>query len=191
MILEARSTFGQTFGAEVPLAGFPSSGVAAKERGDIGCLLVNAAVDVGQIVSAASAAAGVELPQRPGAVSKTTDRLALWLTPRSWLVQCRPESESALAKNINDAFPDKTVHAASFTDYLCWIEISGAQAIDVVREGGFVSLEQQGLAVDHAKRTVLAGVPVVVVRSSVSAWLLGVERSRAPYFAEWLRACAA
>jgi len=115
-------------------------------------------------------------------------RRAIWLTPRSWLICC--DSESELIERVESAFPDKLVHATLFTDALCWLELWGPAAIDLLTEGGFVSLERNGLPVGHAKRTPIAQIPVVVVRESADTWLLGMERSRASYFVQWLNRVA-
>ena len=190
MMLEAQSTLGSAFGAANPLAGFQRAGITIRERADIGCLLVNSAVETDDLYAALSSAAGVSLPEYAGEVQRNGNRLALWLTPRSWLLHCGLDEELTLARQINASFPDKSVHAAQFTDYLTWLELDGAGALLMLQEGGFLSLAKDGMRVGHAKRTLIAGITAVIVRQSVETWLVGVERSRARYFADWLRSCA-
>lgn len=91
-----------------------------------------------------------------------------------------------LAARLGAAFPDKLIHAALFTDYLCWLELSGPGAGIILGDGGFISLEREGLATGHAKRTLVAGVAAVIIRKEKSEWLIGVERSRARYFVDWM-----
>jgi heterotetrameric sarcosine oxidase gamma subunit len=190
MKLEPRSTLGAPFGSVSAVAGFPGGGAILRERADIGCLLLSAAVDAAGIIALASKAVGIDLAPVAGAV-RTSERLrALWLSPRSWLLHCSIEDEAALAARVNTAFPDKLAHAARFTDYLCWFDLSGPNSGDLLKEGGFVSLEQGGLAAGHAKRTLIAGITAIVVHEEEGVWLIGVERSRAPYFADWLAASA-
>lgn len=178
MKLEAQSVLGTPFGTARPVVGFKTNGVSLRERSDIGCVLLTA--------TQAGVLPGVELPAGPGEIRAREGRTALWLSPRSWLIQCRIEEEGALTTRLNAAFPDKRAHAVSFTDALCWLEIFGVESQECLTEGGFVSLERGGLAVGHAKRTLVAGVPVMVVHERESVWIVGVERSRARYFADWL-----
>jgi heterotetrameric sarcosine oxidase gamma subunit len=167
------------------------SNIAAwRECRDIGCVLLTAAVPADQIASKASGAARVELPLVAGAIKTAAGRTALWLTPRSWLIRCSVEEEGDLVGALNAAFPDKLAHAAGFTDALCWLELSNAGALDLLTEGGFVSFERNGLAVGHAKRTLIAQIAAIVVRAEESVWLVAVERSRAGYFVNWLSAAA-
>jgi heterotetrameric sarcosine oxidase gamma subunit len=176
--LQPKAILCAPFGTAAALAGFKAAGVMLRERADIGCVLVTSAVDSGEVV----ATAGVELPLGHGEVKNG----ALWLSPRSWLVRCRIEEELPLVMRVNAAFPDKRVHAVRFTDALCWLELSGAEARGCLTEGGFVSLEPGGLPVGHAKRTWIAAVAAVVVHESDSVWLVAVERSRGRHFADWL-----
>jgi heterotetrameric sarcosine oxidase gamma subunit len=132
----------------------------------------------------------VELPPVPGAIKTGVKRLALWLSPRSWLIHCGIEEEMTLVARVNAASPDKLTHAVPFTDSLCWFQLSGATALDLLTEGGFVSLERCGLPVRHAKRTLIAQVAVIIVRETESIWLVAVERSRARYFVDWLSAAS-
>jgi heterotetrameric sarcosine oxidase gamma subunit len=77
-----------------------------------------------------------------------------------------------------------------FTDALCWFELSGDGALDLLTEGSFISLERGGLPVGRAKRTLIAQIAAVVVRRSESVWQVAVERSRSKYFVDWLSAAA-
>jgi heterotetrameric sarcosine oxidase gamma subunit len=120
----------------------------------------------------------------------TAGRTALWLTPRSWLIHCDLLEEGDLLERIAEAFPDRLAHGALFTDAVCWFELSGPAALDILTEGGFVSLERGGLPVGHAKRTLIAQVAVVLIRQAEDSWLLAVERSRSTYFVQWLSAAA-
>jgi heterotetrameric sarcosine oxidase gamma subunit len=178
------------FAAAAFVSGFNSESATLRERADIGCVLLTAAVRSADIPNSASAAAGVELPLVPGVIKASVGREALWLSPRSWLIRCRSEEELDLVLHLNATFPDKLAHAAAFTDALCWFELSGAGAFDLLTEGAFVSLERGGLPVGHAKRTLIAQIAAIVVREGKSVWLVAVERSRARYFVDWLSAAS-
>jgi heterotetrameric sarcosine oxidase gamma subunit len=190
MKLQARAAFEATFGVAAAVPAITGERVAVRERADIGCVLLTAAVDVAQVVYPANVAVGVDLPLAPGRVHRGSGRTAVWLSPRSWLVHCTVEEEGELVRRVNGAFAGKLLHAARFTDALCWLELSGSGALGLLTEGGFVSLEQAGLAIGYAKRTLVAQVAVIVLRESENVWLVAVERSRVRYFMDWLRAAA-
>lgn len=186
MRLEPTSILGAPFSSVALVAEFPATDAILRERADIGCLLLSAAVDADRIIALASQSVGVDLPLVAGAIRTNEGRLALWLSPRSWIVHCNPKEETMLAARLGAAFPDKLIHAALFADYLCWLELSGPGADILLRDGGFISLEREGLAIGYAKRTLIAGVAALVVRKEKSEWLIGVERSRAKYFVDWM-----
>ncbi len=191
MRLQARAALGGLFGVASPVGGFEGGRVAVRERADIGAVLLTAAVDAARVVGPASGAVGVELPSGAGSVRRGGGgRMGMWLSPRSWLVLCAVEEEGELVRGVNGVFPDKSLHAARFTDALCWLELSGSGAFELLTEGGFVSLERAGVPIGYAKRTLLAQVAAIVVRESESVWLVAVERSRARYFRDWLRGAA-
>jgi heterotetrameric sarcosine oxidase gamma subunit len=187
--LTPESTLGALSGSASVLALLPDATVL-RERADIGCLLLASAVDTATISVPASVAAGVDLPRAPGRIQTADRRLALWLSPRSWLVHCPLDEEIGVATRVNDAFPDKLVHAVSLTDHFCWIELSGRGSSDLLSQGAFVSLDRGGLAAGYAKRTAVAGIAAIVVHRGADVWLLGIERSRARYFVDWLIARA-
>jgi heterotetrameric sarcosine oxidase gamma subunit len=188
MKLHSRAVLGATFGvsAAVPAFDGGAANMQLLERADVGCVLVASTIDPAAAVSELNAAARLEFPLAAGATTKSHLHRVLWLTPRSWLIHCPVDEERALAGRINHAFTDKRVYAAPYTDHLCWLELSGSQALNCLTEGGFVSLERDGIAIGHAKRGLLASIAIVIVHEDLHTWLLGVERSRTIYFVEWL-----
>jgi len=184
--LQPQSVLGGAFGAASIVSRFQCDTARLQERADIGCVLLTSAVNADEIVNSAMRVCGMEIPLVPGAVRIAAGRAALWLSPRSWLIQCEVEDEAQLVTRLNAAFPDALAHAVPLTDALCWFELSGPGSLTLLTEGGFVSLERDGLPVGHAKRTLIAQVAAVVARESEVGWLIGVERSRARYFVEWL-----
>jgi heterotetrameric sarcosine oxidase gamma subunit len=179
------------FGVSATVLEFPASSTTLTERSDIGCISLNCAIEMDAAVARLEEVIGMALPRAAGATAHIEHKTALWLTPRSWLIQCRVDHEFQLAALINTAFEDKSIHAALFTDYLCWMELRGPRAWELLADGGFISLELDGLPSGNAKRTLLAGIPVIIVRDSSDGWTIGIERSRARYFVDWLREAAA
>ncbi|SAL80724.1 Sarcosine oxidase, gamma subunit family [Caballeronia arvi] len=190
MNLKPDTALGFAFGGAAAVHGFDPEFVTLTERSDIGCVLVNCAFDVKDVASSVGSALGLALPSDAVVATGKGNIFALWLTPRSWLIHCPVAEEFAIITRINATFPDKRVHASAFTDYLTWLEIAGKDAHKILTSGGFVSLEIDGLQIGQAKRTILASVPVVVVRNAKDRWTLGVERSRTAYFVDFLRQSA-
>jgi heterotetrameric sarcosine oxidase gamma subunit len=198
MTLRPQSALGAIFGTASAVPEFSSDSATLRERADIGCVLLTAADRSSDFAPAASQAAAVPLPVVPGeiatgasgAMKTSPSHMAIWLSPRSWLIQCDIEEEISLVERLNRTFPDKLLHAVGFTDHLCWFELSGTAAIDLITEGSFLSLERDGLPIGHAKRTLIAQIAAVIVRNGERTWLIAVERSRARYFADWLIATA-
>ncbi|HEY0680993.1 MAG TPA: sarcosine oxidase subunit gamma family protein [Steroidobacter sp.] len=184
---ESQSSLRRQFGTLSTVADRISDKLEVRERADIGCVLLNAAVNSVDIIDAGSAAVGVQLPAGAGLISTVPRRSAMWLTPRAWLILCSAEDEIALASRVDAAFPEKRLHAALFTDYLCWLELRGQSAEECLQYGAFISLERGGLAVGHGKRTLIAGITAVTIHQSRFEWLVAIERSRAEYFAAWLK----
>jgi heterotetrameric sarcosine oxidase gamma subunit len=186
MKLTPESTLGAPFGSTSMLAPMLVGAAVLQERADVGCLLLTSAVDIDATFVPASVAVGIDLPREAGKIRTGDQRLALWLSPRSWLVHCPIDEEISLATRVNDAFPDKLVYAQCLTDHFCWIELSGRGSSGLLRQGAFLSLERDGLPADHAKRTAVAGIAAILVRRGDDVWLVGIERSRARYFVDWL-----
>jgi heterotetrameric sarcosine oxidase gamma subunit len=188
MKLKSISAIGASFGTAVPIASFGEQVATLSERSDIGSVIINCAVGVEGITPCLTETLGFNLPAGPKVATSGTQGLTgLWLTPRSWLVLCKPDDEFQLIERVNGAFPDKRVNAAAFSDYLAWFALSGPKSLEVLSAGGFVSFDTKGLLEGRCKRTLLAGIPVVLQRSGNDEWLLGVERSRASYFSDWLQ----
>jgi heterotetrameric sarcosine oxidase gamma subunit len=168
-------------------AGALHLGVIALPRAVAGCVLVTSSVDSGAGMDSLQVAAGCEFPLIAGSIVMAGPNRILWLTPRSWLVLCHTDMEGAIAGRINEEYPDKQVHAAEYGDALAWLELTGSDAWRALTRGGFVSLDGSAIPVGGAKRTNVAGVVVVVLRTGLDNWLLAVERSVAGFMVTWLK----
>lgn len=167
------------------MAGFRSVEATLKERADLACVMLSVVSGTEDLSGSVGRVIGYGLPMGPGCIEFGPSSMALWLAPRSWLLICALDEEHEFERRIHQAFPDKIVHSAVFSDALCWLELSGRGSLRVL-ESGLNCLECGGFRLRHAKRTILAGVTTIVVHERENSWLLGVERSRAPYMAEWL-----
>lgn len=184
MMLEAMSALGGSFGTRAALAEITLAD--AQERSDIGAVLVTVTRPSAAFAKKLSKALGCDLPSIHGEMTKVDSKHAIWLTPRSWILICAPDTEADLVAAVTKAFPGHEAHASRFTDALGWLTLEGASVDALLRQGGFISLQSEGLPVGQAKRTLLAGIPAVILRDTETQWTIGVERSRARYFADWL-----
>ena len=160
--------------------------VSVVERNDGGCVLLTSAVDAEKIIEALSRAIAVDISAAPGTVSGEGDLTVSWLSPRSWLVHVPENGMDTVIDAVGQAFPERHVHASRFSDHLCWFDIIGDGAEALLKQGGFISLECDGLAVNAVKRVLVAGVPLIIRRCGKYIWRVGVERSRAHYFVDWM-----
>ncbi len=121
-------------------------------------------------------AADLALPREPGAVTRTGDRLALWLGPDEWLLVGPPGSRFDLtgASSIVD------VSAARTT-----IEISGPRAGDLLAHGCALDLYPPVFPAGRCAQTMLAQAQVILVHLD-GVYRVLVRSSYARYLAEWL-----
>lgn len=187
MKLRARSVLGDGSQAKEQVKGLSRPGLEVVERTDTGCVLCTAAGDPSSIAPALSRALAAALPERPGAFTHEGDRRVLWLSPRAWLVLCPRDGQEPLIEAVQGAFRDHSVLASRFSDHYCWMELAGDGLEDALRQGGFITLRPEGFPPRYVKRTLIAGMTVLICSITGTRWLLGIERSRAQYFCEWLR----
>ncbi|MDQ2067790.1 sarcosine oxidase subunit gamma family protein [Xinfangfangia sp. CPCC 101601] len=185
MSILAKSAFGNLHGSSHALASVHRHDI--HDRADLAAVLVVATDDD---AAAELASIGLTVPTGAGPMVAQDGLQAIWLSPRSWVIQCAPEAEMALVARINAAFDDRRITASLFGDHLAWIEISGADPQALLRRGGFVSLDAGGIAPGSAKRTLVAEVNVILCHIEPGRLLAGVERSRARYFVDWLKQAA-
>ena len=191
MTLIATSALDLSHGVANDLVGLKIPDLTLIERADVGGILVLVSDDGDKLTDQLETLLGVQLPRCHGATGGSQGHPTIWMTPRSWLVTCTHVDEAALCVKTAAAFPDRSVHATRFGDYLCWLELSGEGAENALEQGSFVSFNTAGLEPQHAKRTPVAGIPAVLFRQSYQTWWIGIERSRAAYFLNWLQSLQA
>jgi len=185
MMLEPCSALGGRWGVATALDGPFADGVVIQERADLGSVVCTAPADPARTAPALGRVLRVALPMSPGAVAGGQGRSAVWLNPRAWLLVCDANDDRTIAADITAAFSRGQIHATVGSDALCWLEVIGAGAEDALRQGSFISLAPGGLAVGHARHTLLAGIRVLVHRTQHNGWRIAVERSRARYLVDW------
>ena len=160
--------------------------VSVVERDGDGCVLLTSAVEAEKIIESLSRALAIDIPTAPGTVSGEGDLTVSWVSPRSWLAHVPENEVDTVIEAVGRAFSEKHLYASCFSDHLCWRDIEGDGAEALLKQGGFISLDRNGLAVKAVKRTLVAGIPLLIRRSAKNIWRVGIERSRAPYFVDWM-----
>ena len=184
MMLESLSPLGASFAQPVALPDI--EGIKLSERSDIGAVLVTTTMPGKDVAVTVGSALGCTLPLAHGKTTEENEKRAIWLSPRSWIILCTPAAESVLINAVTQTFPDYSVHVSRFSDALGWISLEGESAENLIRQGSFVTFDPAGLASEHAKRTLLAGIPAVILRETDTLWTIGVERSRTRFLVDWL-----
>ncbi len=184
MMLESLSPLGASSGQPFALPDIER--IKASERSDIGAVLVTTTMPGKEVAAIVGSALGCTLPLAHGKTFEENNKRAIWLSPRSWIILCIPADESVLINAAIQSFPDYSVHASRFSDALGWISLEGESVEDLLRQGSFVTFNPAGLAPEHAKRTLLAGIPAVILRETDTLWTISVERSRTRFLVDWL-----
>lgn len=161
-------------------------GLTVTTCANLPCILCTAAVDAEKVADALSHAISAPVPIHPGVISEHDERRVLWISPRAWLVLCPENDEAEVLSSVHSAFDDRAVLASRYSDHYCWFELAGDRVEDTLRQGGFITFEPGGLPLRYAKRTLIAGISVLLLTVAESVWHVGVERSRVGYFIEWL-----
>ncbi len=154
------------------------------DRADVGCVVYASATHASGFNHTLSALLDIPLPDEPGITTCVKSLRPIWLSPHEWLVLCELKDELRLLEAAKNKYPDGSIHAARYTDRICWFDLSGDDAEPLLKQGGFLSLEGPALMPGHSKRTLIANISVIIVHTT-SNWLIGVERDYVKYFVTW------
>ena len=151
---------------------FPDAGVTIAERGPVARFSLRL-----RDGDAASAALGLALPRKVGAIATAGDRRALCLGPDEWLVD-GPEGER---QSLPEGFPHALVDVS---DREVTFRIEGPRAAELLSIG--IARNLAHLVPGTGCRTVFDTAQAVLVREAEQVFTLSVWRSFAPHVAELL-----
>ena len=77
-------------------------------------------------------------------------------------------------------------HADLYSNALGWITLGGEMAESLVQQGSFLTPKYDGIKVGSAKRTLVAGIPAIILCEKAIIWTISIERGRARSFIHWL-----
>jgi sarcosine oxidase subunit gamma len=114
-------------------------------------------------------------PVEPNTAVEVDGRLVLWLGPDEWLVLGATESDFPAAA----AAVDVSANRVAF-------ELTGADAPEILAQGCSLDLDPTVFTPSRCAQTLLARVPVILLRQGEETWLVLPRPSFAPYVRRWL-----
>jgi sarcosine oxidase subunit gamma len=136
--------------------------------------------------SAVEAALGFPLPPAPNTTASDTHRTALWLGPDEWLVVGPPDTEAALAAELEEALRDGLGSVVDLSANRTAIELRGPAARDVLAKGCALDLHPRSFAPGRCAQTLVARTQAILEARHDTTYRLLVRPSFAAYLAAWL-----
>ncbi len=136
--------------------------------------------------AACSAAFGVDLPTRLGAVGRREERAALWLGPDEWLLIAEGESAPALGQAIESALAGIPHSLVDVSFRQVGLTLSGDGAARALSAGCPLDLRLKSFPVGMATRTLFDKAEIVLWRREKTEFRVEVWRSFSPWLAEAL-----
>jgi heterotetrameric sarcosine oxidase gamma subunit len=137
------------------------------------------------------AAAGERLPFAPGQAGTHDvggdDPWLLWRAPGDWLAYSLALDADELEAELELSFSGLRLYRTNVSSLLAFFEIRGERALETLMRSATLDLEGEALPPGAATQTAMAQLTVTLHRPSAAPlWRLGVDRSAARWFWEWL-----
>jgi sarcosine oxidase subunit gamma len=161
------------------------AGIAMKEVGLMGHLILRGDSHNREFVSAVSAVLGLELPTKPLTSSANDVTSILWLGPDEWLIM----SGGDMVFDIEVALRAKLTGHFSLVNQSggqTIIELSGENAIDVLKKSTPLDVHPKHFPVGKAATSVLGKSSALFYHAGEKQWRIVVRRSFADYIWRWL-----
>jgi sarcosine oxidase subunit gamma len=143
-----------------------------------------------EVLAAAGAAFGVQLPDQACRAAEGDARAALWLGPDEQLLLVQQEVWSLVLAALVSGLADKAHSLVDISQRQVALHIGGARATDLLSAGCPLDLHLQAFPIGMCTRTLLAKAPIVLWRTAAEEFHLEVWRSLAPYVQQLLREVA-
>lgn len=128
---------------------------------------------------------GTALPRTCGVVTSNGAHSVLWLGPDEWLVVSEVEAGS-LVGDLRAAKGDSHAAVVDVSANRVVLELSGANARNVLEKGCPVDLHPRAFGPERAETTTLARVPVLLWQTGVDTYRVLPRASFAAYVGRWL-----
>ena len=144
---------------------------------------VSALRDRTHVLKALAARRGMSLPPF-GRVASAGESLALCVRPERWLLLTPPAATGVAAASWQQAC-ERIAAVVDLSSALVGLELSGANARQVLARGCRLDLDPEVFPAGHAAATAMAQVPVTVAALATGVLLL-TPATTARHFREWL-----
>lgn len=128
---------------------------------------------------------GLALPTQPCTSARSGDLDVLWLGPDEWLVVGPPGAAERLTGQLRSAAGDSHAAVVDVSAQRTTLLLSGPRSRDLLARGCAIDLHPRAFGAGDCVQTVLAHVPVVLVRREPGFWVL-VRSSFAAHLVDWL-----
>lgn len=129
---------------------------------------------------------GVTLPTQPCHSSSAGGMHWLWLNPNEWLLVAPLEKEEQILSTLAPLMNEFVALVTCNTDSRVAIGVEGRVAADLLSKGCTLDLHASAFSAGQCTVTRFADVPVIIHRTSPTAFDLYVDRSLAHYLWDWL-----
>ena len=138
-------------------------------------------------LSAAGAAAGVELPREPNTTRRAGAVTALWLGPDEWLIIAPAGEERVLVPALRAALADRHAAVVDVSESRTVIAVSGAHARDLLAKGCTLDLHPRAFKVGACAQTGLGRAGALLhLLDETPTFEITILRSFADYMWVWL-----
>jgi sarcosine oxidase subunit gamma len=124
---------------------------------------------------------GVALPQSACRAEKSATRAALWLGPDEWLLLADAGDAATLDPAFSAALQDQPASLVDVSDRTLFFKLAGPRAARTLNCGCPLDLDISQFPVGMCTRTVLEKAEIILWRTGVEEFQVGVWRSFAAY----------
>jgi sarcosine oxidase subunit gamma len=128
---------------------------------------------------------GLALPTQPCTSARLGDYDVLWLGPDEWLVVGPPGAADRLTGQLRSAVGAEHASVVDVSAQRTALDLSGANLRDLLAMGCAIDLHPRAFGIGDCVQTVLAHVPVVLLRRDPGFRVL-VRASFAAHLVDWL-----
>ena len=165
-------------------------GVELRSLGAQGCLNLQGNCGDPAFRSAAGAAAGVDLPERPCTWQHSGDIRCYWLGPDEWLLVVPLGGQAELERRLREALSG-SFSVTDLSGGLVHCNLAGAHAGEVLQKSSPYDFHPRNFPPGRCVQTVFAKAGALVAARADGSFDLAVRRSYADYLSRWIADAAA
>ena len=143
-----------------------------------------------EVLAAAGAAFGLQLPEQACRAAEGDARAALWLGPDEQLLLVQQEVWPGVLAALISGLQGMPHSLVDISQRQIALHIGGAGVTELLSAGCPLDLHLRAFPVGMCTRTLLAKAPIVLWRTAAEEFHLEVWRSLAPYVQQLLREVA-